>query len=77
ETRVSEAKERLRTLTLQTLKYSTLWLLVLVSINVDRSSTIQDGGQGTSGTGLAFQRLEQWLVGFPCQVLIRWAIWAL
>ncbi|CAM9186051.1 unnamed protein product [Scytosiphon promiscuus] len=67
----AEAKEKLRLLQLQTLKYSTVWLLV----RMDRAPRAGSNQFSAKGSGVrlrpALEKLEQWLVGFPCRVLIR------
>ncbi|CAB1116300.1 unnamed protein product [Ectocarpus sp. CCAP 1310/34] len=71
EAEVAEAKEKLRLLQLQSLKYSTLWLIVqMEKVRVGAPTDGRDGGRGTR-LRPALEKLEQWLVGFPCRVLIR------
>ncbi|CAM9610241.1 unnamed protein product [Ectocarpus sp. 6 AP-2014] len=71
EAEAAEAKEKLRLLQLQSLKYSTLWLIVqMEKVRVGAPADESDGGGGTR-LRPALKKLEQWLVGFPCRVLIR------
>ncbi|CAM9849710.1 unnamed protein product, partial [Discosporangium mesarthrocarpum] len=75
---VAAVKEKLRILTFQILKYSTIWLVLLVRVIMRRVvdwSTLREGGMDRSPStcGAAFNRLEQWLVGFPCRISIRYS----
>ncbi|CBJ29205.1 expressed unknown protein [Ectocarpus siliculosus] len=73
EAEAAEAKEKLRLLQLQSLKYSTLWLMVqMEKVRVGAPADGRDGGGGTR-LRPALEKLEQWLVGFPCRVLIRYS----
>lgn len=48
-----------------------LFIFVLLAMQMDKARGGGPTSRGGALVGPAFERLEQWLVGFPCRVLIR------